>query len=181
MFNIPNYTTNWFLLKALIALEMVNWLLCQPSPLQMLCMAFGKLTGSDVCNSHWDCPVQPHLGELAGWGVGLDDIPSNPYHSVMESCIFGRKRQGMVKILGGPADGDPREVLCALCCLSESALFTITCQELDADGSVPRPDSVPGKHRSLPAGFHKAFFGMWCFKLQMLEACDIPGSSAFVL
>lgn len=49
----------------------------------------------------------------------------------------------MVKILGGPVDRDPREVLCALCCLSESTLFTITCQEVNADGSVPRLDSLP--------------------------------------
>lgn len=86
----------------------------------------------------------------------------------------------MVKILGGPVDGDPREVLCALCCLSESALFTVTCQEVNADGSVPGLDSLPGKHRSVPAGFHTAF-SVCCFKQQMLEACDVPRSSAFVL
>lgn len=70
---------------------------------------------------------------------------------------LGGKRQRMVKILGGPVGGDPREALCALRCLSESALFTITCQEVNADGSVPGLDSLPGKHRSLPAGFHQAF------------------------
>lgn len=70
---------------------------------------------------------------------------------------LGGKRQRTVKNLGGPVDRDPREVLCALRCLSESVLFTITCQEVNADGRVPGLDSLSGKHGSLPAGFHKPF------------------------
>jgi len=94
--------------------------------------------------------------------------------------IFGGKRQGMLKTLGGRVDRDPCEVLCALYCLSESALFPITCREVNADSTVPGLDSLPGKRRSLPAGFHEAF-SVWCFKPQMLEACDIPSNSASVL
>lgn len=40
--------------------------------------------------------------------------------------------------------------------------------------------SRPGKHSALLASFHKVF-GVWCFKLQVLEACNIPSSSAFML
>lgn len=145
---------------------MVNWFLCQPFAQRMLlgcvlyrCLAFGKLAGIDG-----KCP--------AGW---LDrSINLSP------AASLGGKRQRMVKILGGPVDRDPHEVLCALCCLFESALFTVTCQEVNADDSIAGLDSLPGKRRFVPAGFHTAF-SMCCFKQQMLEACDIPRNSAFVL